>query len=174
MLKIGKKKKKKISQILSEKLFKHFLKNPRKFNFLRKPNTMHISMIFLVLLFISFCIQRIIDEVFEPSSLTLELLLDSSFRKNPNIKRLSLSDSLKLRYLEHIGINFDQIQEKIANNSFDGPQEKLMKSSIMMSSKHYIHLNDETEDYFYLFNVYDYKRSMRHPMIWHNMYTCNL
>ena len=131
-------------------------------------------MIFLVLLFISFCIQRIIDEVFEPSSLTLELLLDSSFRKNPNIKRLSLADSIKLRYFENIGINFDKIQEKIVNNSLDDPQEKMIKSSIMMSSKHYIYMEEEIEDYFYLLNVYDYKRSMRRPMILHNLYTCNL
>jgi len=131
-------------------------------------------MIFLVLLFISFCIQRIIDEVFEPSSLTLELLLDSSFRKNPNIKRLSLADSIKLRYFENIGINFDKIQEKIVNNSLDDPQEKMIKSSIMMSSKHYIYMEEEIEDYLYLLNVYDYKRSMRRPMILHNLYTCNL
>jgi hypothetical protein len=127
-----------------------------------------------VLLFISFCIQRIIDEVFEPSSLTLELLLDSSFRKNPNIKRLSLADSIKLRYFENIGINFDKIQEKIVNNSLDDPQEKMIKSSIMMSSKHYIYMEEEIEDYLYLLNVYDYKRSMRRPMILHNLYTCNL
>lgn len=133
---------------------------------------MHISMIFLVLLFISFCIQRIIDEVFEPSSLTMELLLDSSFRRNPNINQLSLSDSIKLRYLENIGINFDQIQEQMANFSQENPTERLIKNSIMMNSKHYIFMENRENDFFYLLNIYESQMMGRRLL--HTWYSCNL
>ena len=131
-------------------------------------------MIFLVLLFISFCIQRIIDEVFEPSSITLELLLDSSFRKNPNINRLSLSDSIKLRYFETIGLNFDQIQQKIVNTSIDDPNEKMIKFSIMMNSRHYVFMERGIEDFIYLFNVYDYKATDRREVLYHDRRSCKL
>ena len=129
-------------------------------------------MIFLVLLFISFCIQRIIDEVFEPSSLTMDLLLDSSFRKNPNINRLSLSDSLKLRYLESIGINFEQIQQQMANISLEDPKERLIKNSIMMNSKHYVFMENKVNDFFYLLNVYETQMIGRRFL--HTWHSCNL
>ena len=131
-------------------------------------------MIFLVLLFISFCIQRIIDEVFEPSSMTLELLLDSSFRKNPNINRLSLSDSIKLRYFENIDIDFEQIQQQAANASMDDPNEKLIKSSIMMNSRHYVYMEPKIEDFIYLMNVYDYPKNDRRHMVFHDSRSCKL
>lgn len=112
-------------------------------------------MIFLVLLFISFCIQRVIDEVFEPSSLTLELLLDSSFRKNPNMNRLSLADSIKMRYFENIGLETAQIHSNNSNFTAESFSEKLIKSSIMINSKHYIYLEKGIENFLYLFNIYD-------------------
>lgn len=130
-------------------------------------------MIFLVLLFISFCIQRIIDEVFEPSSLTLELLLDSSFRKNPNLERLSLSDSLKMRYFENIGVNFEEININNMNSSSQNSTEKLIKSSIMIGSKNYLFMEKGIDEFLYLFNIYDGgKFSQRR--YFHSLHSCNL